>query len=245
MINAATLAGAMLFLNVGNSSAGEPVPPPPAPAAEPSGCVNPGFSLDGSVLYLNSQGESLEGDWDIGFRGQGRYQSDDGFIAAVSGFFYDGDIDEFMGDSDYSGDLEMWYLDFTLGDNLHNGDKFCLDVTAGLRYGSLEAEIDDYEEYDTEFDGWGPVITLEGIRKLGGPWAIYFNLRQSILFGEVDYDDEDYSGDTVGFVSEVGGGLQYGLDNLRIRVGGEGQFWSVDEHDTGLYGFSAGASWSF
>ncbi len=95
-------------------------------------------------------------------------------------------------------------------------------------------------------------LLLEGTRTLSGNLSLYFDFTQAILFGDNDtkvrYRDgfkSSDSSDTLTFVTEIGGGLEYSFGAGHIRVGGEGQYWNIDGSDLGIYGGIAEIGWSF
>ncbi len=250
--------------------AGEPVmdktPIAPPPTHDHDGCVNPGFSIDAGILYMKGQGDDVETDWDVAWRGNLRYTMNDGLFFEIRGFYHEADLDELFEDEfddidDFAtGDFETWYLDFLIGDNIHNGSKFCVDFSAGVRYFNSEGDVKgrrgafdgERPKISYDADGVGPVFRLEGTRQLAGNWSLYFDFTQAILFGDNDTDvrytdgfkDSD-SSDTVSFITEIGGGIQYTFGAGHIRVGGEGQYWALDGTDIGLYGVAAELGWSF
>ena len=69
-VSTVALAGLALFLSASaRSSAAEPAPfvAPPAAPSDCSGCIDPGFYVEGELLYMNSyraQGD-YDGDWDL------------------------------------------------------------------------------------------------------------------------------------------------------------------------------------
>ncbi|NNC88003.1 MAG: hypothetical protein HKN82_06025 [Akkermansiaceae bacterium] len=242
---------------------------PPAPDCD--ACNQPGFYLNAAALYLNSASErsGYDGDWDLGGRLGVGFERPDGLFYEIEGFWWEGDADNMYWPG-VNYDVEHIAIDFLIGDNLHCGEA-CLDVAFGLRYGSYErgatsSGIDSIaglgalavisESYtDFDFDGWGPTIQLDGIRRLGGPWSLYGELQQSILFGEAggrSYGKGGAAGDTLAFISEIAAGVQYdlgaamgGLSGAHVRLGGEAQYWSIDGNDLGLYGASLGVGFSF
>lgn len=272
-ITQAALAGSVV-LSTG-AFAGEPVmeksPIIAPPTHDHNGCVNPGFSIEGGLTYFEAQGDGVETDATIGWRGALRYQTADGLFFAVRGSYTNPDLDDLFDLNEFeyvSGDLESYYLDFLIGDNFHNSDKFCIDVSAGIRYASLEASGAIWERGASipdavqlpflvggggfSGDGIGPVLRLEGKRLLSGPWSLYFDFTQAIIFTdgdsyEVDADGVDVyrdSGDDVTFITEIGGGIEYAFGNGYIRAGGEGQYWAGNA-DIGVYGFVTSIGWNF
>lgn len=261
IIPKAVLAGTAVFLSTGSGLlAGEPAPyvAPVVPPPDCSGCINPGFYVEGSLLYLNSYASTdgdYDGDWDFGYRGAIGYETPTGLFVELTGFYYEGDfdIDDQFGRLD--GEVEHYYIDLVVGDTVHCGE-LCLAVSGGLRWGGLNADarerVSGATTYrrENEFEGWGPVVKIEGTRALNEQFGIYAELSQSILFGELDererFDGEggqdfDFDSDTLAAITEIGAGIEYkfGLgpvSNAFVRLGFEGQYWMVDGSDHGLVG---------
>jgi hypothetical protein len=253
-----TLVGAAGAL-IGSTAlltAGEPAPyVAPEPTSSCDACNDPGWYASATALYLKSYANGVsdleaggyDGDWDFGARGALGFERPDGLFFELSGFWYDGEGD--FDDVDSVGaDIEAWYIDFLVGDNLHCGEA-CLDYAFGIRYADSELEVsDDFESVTEEFDGFGPVLQLRGSRPLSGNFGIYAQFTQAILFGESDFsvdfgegERESGDSDTIASITELEGGLQYNFDggalsDAYIRLGLEGQYWVGDSVDTGLFG---------
>ena len=96
----------------------------------------------------------------------------------------------------------------------------------------------------SEFDGIGPVFGIEATRTVAERFDIYGNIRQSLLFGEDNYNG--FTTDTLLAITEIGAGVQYNFAlatvDAWLRAGFEGQYWWEDASDIGLFGgvFSAG-----
>ena len=252
---------------------------PPAPVSNCDACNDPGWYAGASLLYLQSYGDGVGGDngsggstfdgeWDFGARGTLGFERPDGLFAEINGFWYEGDYDYDSdgGEGSFSAELTTWYVEALVGDNLHCGES-CLDYSFGLRYGNLEKEereidgnFDGAEGY--EFEGIGPVVRLDGTRRLSDTISLYAGISQAILFGEAEEkrsfsfsptappDVNKSDSDQVAFVTELEGGLQFdlnlgGLQNAYVRLGLEAQYWAIDETDNGLFGGVLGAGFAF
>jgi len=254
--NMAVLSGSALLLGASSATAGEPapyIPPPPMPA--PAECGSPGWTLTAAALYLKSyraddfswagEGYEYDGDWDWGFRGSLDYERPDGLFFRIVGFWYDAGFDYNYEGSSFNngdfeskadGDMELWDIDFLIGDTFCPTEHTSIELSAGLRYANADEEIT--EEYDfqeiytrrekwgRDFDGWGPTIQIRARRTLTDRVALYADLQQSLLFGETDdtldrteinnetgdeFDvpDEDRSSDTMAAVTEIRGGVEF------------------------------------
>jgi hypothetical protein len=269
----ASLATAGIILgSITLAQAGDPGPIAayePAPVSSCDACNDPGWYASLTALYLDSYrnsssgGYDYDGDWDFGARGGLGFERPDGLFFEVSGFWYEGDFDLEDSSDAYDGELEMWYVDFLVGDNLHCGES-CLDFAFGIRYADVEATEElsggfaSYN-YSEEFDGIGPVLQLRGSRPLTDRIGIYAQFTQAILFGDSDVKEEGSfnstsppgeggngfssksSSDTIASITELEGGIQYNfsagmLSDAYLRLGLEGQFWVLDSHDYGLFG---------
>lgn len=216
-------------------------PPPPYVAPKDcDGCVEPGFYLSASLLYLhayNSDIDEFDGEWDAGFRGQLGWESANGLFVEFTGMYHETDYSGANGV--VNGSFEFFYLDATVGDTIHCGE-LCLAVSGGLRYSHFEFNEDwGGMNNDTEFDGVGPVFNIEATRAVHPNVNLYANIRQSLLFGESDYIG--FKTDTLASVTEIGGGLEWKFDlgsfsNTFVRAGIEGQYWHVDSASIGLLG---------
>lgn len=215
-------------------------PPPPADC---TGCINEGVYLHGSLLYLQSYNTDVneyDGEWDMGYRGKLGYENDTGLFAEITAFYHDTD---FTGEvippaSRVTGNMEFFYLDATVGDTFHCGE-LCLRVSGGLRYGHQVFDEDwGGMRNVTDFDGVGPVFGLDVTRDINDGFSIYANFRQSLLFGESDYNG--FKTDTLASVTELGAGVQWNFDlgknDAFVRAGFEGQYWLVDDSHIGLLG---------
>jgi hypothetical protein len=123
-------------------------------------------------------------------------------------------------------------------------------------------------KYSDEFSGLGIVVGIDATRSFGNSFSLYGTAKQSVVFGSYDHSsnwsetyvddspdsgDDDYSGDSVAFITELGLGVQYdfSFSNVaaNIRAGVEGQYWaglsSEDSENTGLAGFVLGANFRF
>lgn len=208
------------------------------------------------------------------------YQFNDCLFTKVTYFGYDQEVytDNYNdGDgyiNNYNTDLKVSYLDWVVGQHFKPSDKLTLSPFVGLRWGTFDDVkkhlYDDngsgykYTSGD-EFSGLGVVVGIEGTRSLGNSFSLYGTAKQSVLFGsrdEIDrqsaFGDTNYStyddttsSDSVGFVSELGLGVQYDFtfSNVaaNIRAGVEGQYWAglSDGANTGLAGFVLGANFRF
>ena len=219
--------------------AGEPAPYV-APASDCSGCIDPGFYVEGSLLYMNSYNGDInnyDGDWDLGYRGTVGFENQSGLFAQITGFYYGGDYD--VGNS-VSGEVDVFSLDALIGDTVHCGE-LCLSIAGGLRYGVLDSDESNTggNTQSYEFDGWGPVIEIEAERSITERFGLYAELRQALLFGE--QESSNGTSDTLSSVTEIGVGVQVNfaagpVQNAFIRAGIEGQYWIVDSSDVGLFG---------
>ena len=239
---------------------------PPAPVSDCDACNAPGWYAGASLLYLESYGDSaqggtMDGDWDLGARGTLGFERPDGLFIELNGFWYEGDYDY----ENYSGEIDSYYIEALIGDNLHCGEA-CLDYAFGLRYASLEKSGSFSESINStsllelpegngqgsnfrEYEGFGPVVRLDGVRPLNDRVSLYAGLSQALLFGE-EKESEDSDDDKVAFVTELEGGIQIGLNagqlqDAHVRLGIEAQYWSFDEHDTGFFGGVLGAGFNF
>lgn len=249
-MKSAVLASAALVAGSTGLFAGEPAPylAPPAAPSDCSGCTNPGFYVEGELLYLNSYraGGGYDGDWDLGYRASAGFENASGLFAEITGFYYQGD---YSATGNIDGEVDFYYLDFTVGDTVHCGE-LCVAINGGLRYGGFE---DNYRQgvvgaaqqrRSYEFDGWGPTIEIEATRAITEQFALYAELRQSILFGEGESkatgQNTSSTSDTIGAVTEIGAGLQanftLGAVDAYVRAGFEGQYWHIDDSDHGLWG---------
>ncbi|NNC88011.1 MAG: hypothetical protein HKN82_06065 [Akkermansiaceae bacterium] len=219
------------------------MPSAPAPTSDCDACDQPGWYAEAALLYMTSYsgnnlllgglggGNGYDGDWDLGARVAVGNELPDGLFYEVSGFWYEGD---FSVDTE-PGELEVYYIDAIIGDNLHCGEA-CLDYGFGLRYADAEVTIDGDSG---GFDGIGPVLELSGKRPLTEQLGVYAEMRQAILFGDLDFDGT--SVDTVASVTELGGGVEFffnagPVQNAWARLGVEGQYWAVDDLTIGLVG---------
>ncbi|NNC88010.1 MAG: hypothetical protein HKN82_06060 [Akkermansiaceae bacterium] len=239
---------------------------PPAPTSDCDACNAPGFYLNAAALYLNSAASDsdYDGDWDFGARVGVGFERPDGLFYEIEGFWYEGEGDD-SSDPFVQYDSEIYAIDFLIGDNLHCGEA-CLDLAFGLRYASFELTGTRNEPDPqtpppgfngtrtlADFDGWGPTVQLEGTRSLGGPWSLYGELQQSILFGDIKVDEKiSRERDALAFVTEIAGGVQYdlaammgGVSGAHVRLGGEGQYWVIDGNDFGLYGAALSVGFTF
>lgn len=244
-MKSALLTSAALFAGSTGLLAGDPYIAPPAPA-DCSGCTNPGFYLEGELLYLNSYraGGGYDADWDLGYRGSAGYENASELFAEITAFYYQGD---YSAPSQINGEVDFYYVDLTVGDTVHCGE-LCLAINGGLRYGGFEdnhtqgAAGTTRQRRSYEFDGWGPTIEIEATRALSERFGLYAELRQSILFGEgVDKSGgQSSTTDTTGAVTEIGAGVQanfnLGAIEAFVRAGFEGHYWHVDTSDHGLWG---------
>ncbi|NNC88272.1 MAG: hypothetical protein HKN82_07420 [Akkermansiaceae bacterium] len=124
-----------------------------------------------------------------------------------------------------------------------------------------------------EFDGIGPVVRLDGTRQLNEQVTLYAGLSQAILFGEQKFSGSSTNrlissgnpgsptgpamtsggsskSDTVAFVTELEGGVMFNLNmgalqDAHVKLGIEGQYWSVGGSDLGLFGGVLGVGFSF
>lgn len=115
----------------------------------------------------------------------------------------------------------------------------------GVRYGSVENTLsfddgDDYDEFRTQFDGWGPTMAMENRIPIGcSNLSVVGNLRGSLLFGDTHYtvldDDPDPftltdGRDDLVAVAEMQVGLEwsrctsYGVFSAYALL--EGQYWA-------------------
>lgn len=240
----AALTGSAILLGAASMAfAGEKSPimaPPPPPPADCDGCVNPGFYLSGSLLYLNAYNSDIsefEGEWDLGYRGSVGWESDTGLFVELTGFYHETDYEGENGV--VTGDFEAHYIDLVIGDTIHCGEV-CLSVAAGLRYAGFEFNEDwGGMPQDSDFDGWGPVLAIEATRALSERFGLYATLRQALLFGESEFYDGTgtYDTDTLASVTEIGAGVHIDLWTAAfLRLGFEGQYWLVDDAHVGLFG---------
>jgi len=281
IIKPAVVASSALILGAATGLyAGEPAPMP-VPAPEPE-CGNPGWTLTAAALYLKSygasseswDGEGYDGDFGWGVRASAGYERPDGLFFRAVGFWYDGDFGfedngEFDGDGPSpDGELTVWTGDLLIGDTFCPTANTSFEVSAGVRYGKLETEVtadDDPYSYKSEadFDGWGPTIQVRARRTLTDRIALYADLQQSILFGEMEWKDtETYRGDgvetnewksesdTLAAITEIRGGIEFlwgwnAIQNAYLRLGAEGQYWWVDSLDLGLVGGVAEVGFTF
>ncbi|NNC88004.1 MAG: hypothetical protein HKN82_06030 [Akkermansiaceae bacterium] len=264
------LVGSLTLLQAGDHSkaGGMAKAPAYAPPSDCDSCNEPGFYLNAAALYLNSVAESdgYDGDWDLGGRLGIGYERPDGLFYEIEGFWWEGDAFR-PGWPDVNYDVEHVAIDFLVGDNLYCGEV-CLDIAFGVRYASYERE-GRYAHFDKgwnkrhfhrsgdsfDFDGWGPTIELTATRQLDGPWSLYGEFQQSLLFGETSGSSRRRGGgdsDTLASITEIAAGVQYslgsmmgGLKDAYIRLGGEAQYWVIDGNDVGLYGASLGFGSTF
>lgn len=250
----ALLKKAVLALFAGSTGlfAGEPAPML-APPSDCSGCTNPGFYVEGSLLYMNSyrSDTNYDGDWELGYRGSVGFETQSGLFAELTGFYYSGDYGN--GTPGFSGEADFYTVDLMIGDTVHCGE-LCVAIAGGLRYGGFEdaRKFAGGPQDSFEFDGWGPVIEIAAERSLTEQFSLYAELRQSILFGESDTTGQrgpNQSSDTIAAITEIGAGLQFNfamgpVQNAFVRAGFEGQYWHIDGGDSGLLGgvLSVGAT---
>ncbi|NNM28107.1 MAG: hypothetical protein HKO57_01180, partial [Akkermansiaceae bacterium] len=264
---------------------------PPAPVSDCDACNTPGGYGGVSLLYLKpygSDGSEGDGDWDLGARGTLGFERPDGLFYELNGFWYEGEFDPELGNFEsIDSDIAAYYIEGLIGDNLYCGEA-CLDVAFGLRYANLETErtsvrfVDDpffgppYTQRSTnteEFEGIGPVIRIDGTRRLTDQVTLYGGLSQAILFGETDSSFSDTytaaandttpppgsipsnssggsSRDELAFVTEIEAGLLFHFNmgqvqGAHLRVGIEGQYWSIGRNDLGLLGGVLGVGFNF
>ncbi|NNC88175.1 MAG: hypothetical protein HKN82_06910 [Akkermansiaceae bacterium] len=265
-----SLTTAGLFLGyVASLQAGEVGPMayvPPAPVSDCDACNDPGPYGSLSLLYLKpygTDGFEGDGDWDLGARGTLGFERPDGLFYELNGFWYEGEFDpEDSRSSDYQSEISHWYIEGLIGDNLHCGEA-CLDLAFGLRY----AQIDDDRRRVSiksgtpppgngvsiiradHFEGFGPVVRLDGTRTLTDQVTLYGGLSQAILFGELDRR-RSQSADTVVPVTEIELGLQFNfnmgaIQGAHARLGLEAQYWSMPYDDFGLIGGVLGVGFNF
>ncbi len=246
------------------------MPPPPAPE-----CGTPGWTLTAAALYLKSYvaDSDTEGNWDWGFRGSLEYERPDGLFARVAGFWWRGDQepDNSKDDFDLDTEVTIYDIDFLVGDTFCPTESTSLELSAGLRYGKVKADPDDYDDFDSgeyKFDGWGPTFQLRGRRTLTDRIALYADLQQSFLFGEAEedfaaFDDRvelaeqkiirrssSRESDTMASISEIRGGIEFlwnwnAIRNAYLRLGAEGQYWWLDDVEVGLVGATAEVGFTF
>ena len=250
--------GAILSLGATSGFAGVHdivVPPPPPVKQDCDGCINPGLYVQGTLLYLksyNSDIDEYDGEWNLGFRGKVGVENYSGLRFELSGFYHE---TEFTGATGVDGEHEFYYIDATIGDTIHCGE-LCLTISGGIRYGGNKFDevwpgTNGPMLTSSEFEGFGPVFAIEATRAFGERFSFYASLRQSILFGEDDYDDGTgvYSTDTLVGITEIGAGVQlnFGLGRADafLRAGVEGQYWWEDGADIGLFGGTVGAGANF
>lgn len=221
----------------------EPMESIPAPR-ECDGCVEPGFYLTASLLYLhsyNSEENDYRGEWDAGARGSVGWASPSGLLFELTGFRHETDFTSDLGAA--LGNLEFYYVDLTVGDSIQCGE-FCLSYSGGIRYGGNEFSENRAGVVDvSEFDGIGPVIAIGASVSLTEHIGLYATLRQSLLFGEDVFEDGlggRFPTDTLTGITEIGVGAQcnFGLGGIDafLRAGVEGQYWLEDGGNIGLFG---------
>jgi hypothetical protein len=253
-LNTVASAGAILVLGATASLAGvHDIVAPPPPAKECDGCNDPGFFVQGTLLYLKSYNSDIgdySGEWDLGYRGKIGYENASGLRFELTGFYHQTD---FTGEQGLvTGTHTFYSVDATLGDTIHCGE-LCLSIAAGLRFGGNEFDEDwGRMATNSEFNGIGPVIAIEATRSLSERFALYATLRQALLFGEEDYFDgaDTFTTDTLASVTEIGAGFQMnfgvgGVTDAYVRAGFEGQYWLDDGGNIGLFGGVLGLGANF
>lgn len=269
-----------LLLSTAPIFAGEPAPIAPAPS--PCDCPE-GWTIGLEAMAMKAYpGFTPGGDTDTDYEFAGRasvgYEFGDCMFVRATGFWFSSDLydqtEDFEGVERFSGDVDMAYYDLVVGQHFTNCGDFTLSPYVGLRYATVDR--DDRREFDpgtsnafsdkaeSDWDGLGVVVGIDGTRSLGNSFSLYGTAKQSILFGTTDYsfsdrrgpDASDPSSDDVVFISELGLGVQYdfSFSNVasNIRLGVEGQYWTGgsgnfegSDGDIGLLGFVLGANFRF
>ena len=226
---------------------------PPAPVSDCASCSAPGWYANLSLVYMQFYGDGAEssptvdGDWDFGGRASIGFEQPDGLFFELNVFSFEGDFDE--SDDDIDGEIESFYIEGLFGDNLICGGT-CLDYGVGIRYLSSEkSEIRNEDDSNfRKFEGIGPVVRLDGLRPLNDQVSLYGGISLALLVGEEEQpDDPD---DKSAFMAEVEAGVQIALNigqvqDAHLRLGIEGQNWSVDEDDNTLFGGVIGVGFNF
>ena len=244
------LSGTALLMGMTSSAfAGEPIAAPlPCVAAD---CGTAGWTFNAAVLAMQphqSEGYFHDADTDAGYRFGLAYERPDGLRFSASVFGFDGNA-EYDGDPV---DVDYFTFDLMVGDTFCPTDDLSIALDAGLRYGTYEENWDGWTGAD--FEGIGPVVSIDVVRQLGGAWALYATATTSILFGDNDLADGDSSNPNAGdnstvFIAELGAGVQYSFGSGYARLGGEAQFWEglsdYDSENTSLAGLILELGWNF
>ena len=96
--------------------------------------------------------------------------------------------------------------------------------------------LEEFVRLHHNFEGAGPTVSAEGLRRLGGSrLGVYLKLRGSILYGESDLHAIDAAVPTDSLrldndesllsVGEIGMGFDYTMGSFFARIGLEAQYW--------------------
>ena len=208
---------------------------PPTAATCPWGVTAEALFLK---AYSNEE-EYDDQDAELGYRLEFFYKNGDNLGLRLRYFDWEGTGSS---NDDYP---EMSAFDVEVFDSFTLG-SWAGEYSLGLRWAEFQEDQGD----DTDFEGWGPTLSVDMMRPITGPLSVYANARTSLVFGD---DDENYD-DSFVPIFELGLGLQYDVNlfgdcESYIRVGVEAQNWasisSNDNEDAGFLGAAVKFGTSF